>query len=88
MWRRKKADTSLNEVHPDGWAKQVSAPTLVAHGDLDQVIALERGKHLFESLHSKEKSWFVVRGANHRNVLVTSTPLYARMGEWFIDHVR
>jgi alpha-beta hydrolase superfamily lysophospholipase len=85
---RFRGDLALNEVHPDVWARQVTAPVLVAHGDRDQVIALKRGRHLFDTLHSKDKTWLVVHGATHRNVLTSSTPLYARMSEWFMEHVR
>lgn len=85
---RLRGGLALKEVHPDAWAKLVTAPVLVAHGDRDQVIALERGRQLFDALHSHDKSWLVVHGANHRNVLTTSAPLYASMSVWFIRHVR
>ncbi len=85
---RYRGDLVLGEVRPDIWARRVTTPVLIAHGDRDQVIALNRGRHLFDALHSNDKSWLVVPGANHRNVLTTSAPLYARMSEWFIAHVR
>jgi alpha-beta hydrolase superfamily lysophospholipase len=78
----------LQEVHPEVWAQRVSTPVLVAHGDRDQVIALKRGRHLFDSLHSRDKSWLLVPGANHRNVLTSSAALNTSMSEWFIAHVR
>lgn len=85
---RVRGGFELKKVQPKDWANNVTSPVLVVHGDRDQVIKLKRGKRLFDSLHSKEKAWLVVRGANHRNVLVIPTPLNARMGEWFIAHVR
>jgi alpha-beta hydrolase superfamily lysophospholipase len=85
---RYRGDLSLKDVNPDAWARRVTTPVLVVHGDRDQVIALKRGRHLFEALHSHDKSWLVIPGATHRNILVTSMPLYARMSEWFITHVR
>ena len=85
---RYRGDLELREVHPDVWAQLVTMPTMVAHGDRDQVIALKRGKHLFDALRSHDKSWLVVSGATHGNVLNTSAPLYASMSEWFMEYVR
>jgi alpha-beta hydrolase superfamily lysophospholipase len=78
----------LHDIHPDIWAKMVTTPVLVAHGDRDQVIALKRGRHLFDMFQSDDKSWLVIPGATHHNVLTNSGPLYSRMSEWFIEHVR
>ncbi|MDO8988855.1 MAG: alpha/beta fold hydrolase [Sideroxyarcus sp.] len=83
-----RGDLILKEVHPDVWAKRVTTPVLVAHGDRDQVISLKRGRRLFDSLPGKNKSWLLVSGATHRNVLTTSAPLYSGMSKWFIAHVR
>ena len=78
----------LEDVRPDRWAKNITVPVLVAHGDRDSLISLERGRHLFDALRSTDKSWVIVPGADHRNVLGTAMPLYAEMSEWFIAHVR
>jgi alpha-beta hydrolase superfamily lysophospholipase len=85
---RLRGGLALQEVHPDVWAQRVSTPVLVAHGDRDQVIALKRGRHLYDSLSSDDKSWLVIPRASHRNILITSAPLYARMSEWFINRVK
>jgi alpha-beta hydrolase superfamily lysophospholipase len=85
---RLRGGLKLHEVQPGIWAKRVSAPTLIAHGDRDQVISMGQGRRLFEAVRSRDKSWLVVRGANHRNVLIGSTPLYASMSAWLIAHVR
>ncbi len=85
---RERGGLAVGEVRPGHWAQHVTVPVLVAHGDRDEVVALERGRHLFSALHSRDKSWLVVHGANHRNVLVASASLYARMSEWLIAHVR
>lgn len=88
MMVRLRGGPALRDVQPDVWARAVMVPVLVAHGDRDQVIVQARGRHLFNALHSREKAWVNVRGANHRNVLVSSAPLYASMSAWFIAHVR
>lgn len=88
LFTRQRGGLALQDVQPGAWARHVTTPALVAHGDRDEVIALERGRQLFNALRSRDKSWVVVRGATHRNVLVTSAKLYAGMSEWFIGHVR
>lgn len=88
LMMRIRGNLMLNDIRPDVWARRVTTPVLVAHGDRDQVIALKRGKHLFDMLQSDDKSWLVVSGANHHNVLTHAGPLYAQMSEWFIEHVR
>lgn len=88
MMLRLRGGPALRDVQPDVWAGSVTVPVLVAHGDRDQVIAQGRGRHLFNALHSTEKTWVNVPGANHRNVLVSSAPLYATMSAWLIAHVR
>jgi alpha-beta hydrolase superfamily lysophospholipase len=88
MMVRLRGGPALRDVQPDAWARAVTVPVLVAHGDRDQVIVQGRGRHLFNALHSREKTWVNVPGANHRNALVSSAPLYARMSAWFIAYVR
>jgi uncharacterized protein len=60
----------------------------MAHGDVDPLISMERGKRLFNAIGSREKLWIKVPGANHNNILITPIPLYAAMGEWFINYCR
>ncbi len=79
---------AVRDVRPGVWAQRVTTPVLVAHGDRDRVIQLDRGKRLFNALHSSDKSWVVVHGASHGNVLASSAALYAGMSAWFIGHMR
>ncbi len=46
---------------------QLSLPTLVIHGDRDDLIPLPLGRAVFDALKAK-KEWFVVQGADHNNV--------------------
>lgn len=75
-------------VEPVRWAKKVTAPTLMAHGDADSLITWKRGKRLFNAIGSKKKLWVNVTDANHNNILITPMPLYAAMGEWLINNSR
>lgn len=88
MMMRLRGGPGLQDVQPDAWASSVTVPVMVAHGDRDQVVVQRRGRRLYNALHSRSKAWVNVPGADHRNVLVSSAALYARMSEWFIAHVR
>jgi alpha-beta hydrolase superfamily lysophospholipase len=78
----------LENVQPVVWANKITAPTLIVHGERDALIAIERGKRLFEAIQSKNKLWLKVPGADHNTILVTDMPVYAKMGEWFIASLR
>lgn len=49
-------------------AKQITAPTLLVHGDRDTIIPIELGRNLHESF-SASKQWVEVRGAGHNDLL-------------------
>jgi alpha-beta hydrolase superfamily lysophospholipase len=79
---------ALGSINSAALAKQVTMPTLVAHGTADRVIPLEAGRRLYEALpEALEKKWVEIPGADHDNVLVTDFPIYAAMAEWMVRHV-
>jgi pimeloyl-ACP methyl ester carboxylesterase len=78
----------LHDVRPDLWAKNITTPVFVAHGDRDPLISPKRARRLFDAFESPEKRWATVPGAHHGNILTTELPLFADMSEWFIAHVR
>jgi len=73
-------------VQPSTWAQDIEIPVLVAHGDQDQTIPMERGQELYQAFASQKKQWVKVEGGDHNNVLITPMPLYATMAAWFLDH--
>ncbi|HSB71996.1 MAG TPA: alpha/beta fold hydrolase [Candidatus Methylomirabilis sp.] len=83
-----KGEPRLSEIRPEVWAGRVKAPTLVVHGDCDQLIPIERGRKLYEALASDEKRWIQVAAAGHHNVLTTPAPLYAEMSAWLLRWMR
>jgi fermentation-respiration switch protein FrsA (DUF1100 family) len=48
-------------------ASKVSCPSLVIHGDMDQVVSFRHGEKLFKAL-PEPKSFLKVSGAEHNNV--------------------
>jgi alpha-beta hydrolase superfamily lysophospholipase len=79
-----KSEPRLSAVRPEVWAGQVKIPTLVVHGDQDELIPIERGRKLYEAIASKEKRWIQVAAGDHHNVLTTPAPLYAEMSGWLL----
>lgn len=78
-----RSGTHISQVSPLTWAADVRAPTLVVHGEQDELIGMARAQRLFDALGA-EKRFVVVPGAGHGNVLRTDMPLYATMAEWFL----
>ena len=74
----------IGEVNPALLASKIFQPTLVVHGDADDLISLERGKALYESFAGK-KEFLLVPGGTHDNVLVTDAPVFAGMARWFLE---
>ncbi|MGJ8658153.1 MAG: alpha/beta hydrolase [Akkermansiaceae bacterium] len=76
----------FSKVQPANWAKQILTPTLVVHGNTDELIPEPRGKFLYQSFASPDKKYLTVKGANHNNILITPMPLYAEMADWILTH--
>ncbi len=75
----------LKSVQPYQWARAVTTPTLVFHGDVDDLISIERGHALYDAFASSHKAWIPVSDGGHGNVLITPAPTYRMMAEWMID---
>ena len=79
-WR---GGADVAEVNPVLVAAGISVPTLVVHGDADDLISFERGRRLYEAL-AGEKEFLKVEGGTHDNVLVTDAPVFREMARWFL----
>jgi len=73
----------LEEVRPVDLAASLKVPTLLVHGDADDLIVLSRGQALYEAF-AGEKKFVKVPGGTHSNVLVTEAPVFAEMAEWYL----
>lgn len=82
-----RGGVELRSVRPVAKAKTLRIPTLVIHGDEDELIREGRGRELYNSF-AGPKRWLTVSGGNHDNVLVTEAPVYAEMVKWLLmtDH--
>lgn len=83
-----RGGSDLHRVRPDRWASRITLPVFIAHGDSDPLISLNHGRRLFEAFPGPDKTWTIVPGADHYNILVTDMPLYARMSAWLAEYFR
>ena len=50
------------------YVSNISCPIAVFHGTEDEVIPLESGKKLFESIPDGQKEFYLIEGARHNNI--------------------
>ena len=74
----------VREVEPVKLAEGLKLPTLVIHGDADDLISCERGENLYAAFSGRKK-FVSVPGGTHDNVLVTEAPVYAEMARWLLE---
>lgn len=74
----------VRKVEPVALAGKLALPTLVIHGNKDDLISHERGENLFGAFAGR-KNFVTVPGGNHDNVLITEAPVYAEMAKWFLS---
>lgn len=80
IWR---GGVDLESVRSIDRVSEIVCPTLVVHGDADDVVPMECGRRTFAKLIS-EKDFETVEGGGHDNVLITEEPVYARMAAWLM----
>ena len=56
--------------------KEIRLPTLVIHGEEDNLVYLREGKLVFEHLGSQKKKMLTIPGAGHNDVIIADLPRY------------
>lgn len=64
--------------------RSVYQPTLLIHGEKDQIIPVQEGQELYENSAASEKSIFIVPGADHNDVMVVRQEQYFQAIEDFV----
>jgi len=49
--------------------RNISLPTLVIHGEFDQIIPVEEGKSLFETIGAEDKRLIIIPGVDHNTIM-------------------
>ncbi len=68
----------LNELEAEARKKvsRITLPTLVIHGERDQLVPLEQGEELYRALASEQKKLFTIPLADHNNIFFVETENY------------
>ena len=64
--------------------RQVNKPTLIIHGEYDQIMSVKEGKELYQSSGAQDKRILIIPGADHNDVMVVKQNLYFDTIEEFV----
>jgi alpha-beta hydrolase superfamily lysophospholipase len=66
--------------------RQVRKPTLIIHGEYDQIISVTEGRELYENSGAKDKKILIIPGADHNDIMVIATDMYFDTIEEFVKN--
>jgi len=67
--------------------RQISKPTLVIHGERDQILPVTEGQELYRNSGAPDKKLLIIPGADHNDVMVRDQNLYFdTIGEFVKSH--
>jgi alpha-beta hydrolase superfamily lysophospholipase len=64
--------------------RQVHKPTLIMHGEYDQMISIDEAKELYQNSGAQEKEILIIPGADHNSIQIVEQDLYFGTIERFI----
>lgn len=64
--------------------RQVQKPTLIIHGEYDQVLPLSEGQELHQNSGAKDKQLLIIPSADHNSIMTVALDLYFDTIENFI----
>jgi hypothetical protein len=65
--------------------RQVHKPTLIIHGEYDQIIPIREGEELYGNSGAQDKRILIIPGADHNDVMIVKQSLYFDTIEKFIN---
>jgi alpha-beta hydrolase superfamily lysophospholipase len=68
-----------------GLIRKVSIPTLVMHGEYDQIVSVEEGKALYENIAAKDKRLLIIPGVDHNTIFSGGMEPYIKALRDFIS---
>lgn len=66
--------------------RQIHIPTLIIHGENDELISVEEGKELYENSAAQDKQILIVPGAGHNDIMMLDQDTYFSTVEEFIKN--
>jgi alpha-beta hydrolase superfamily lysophospholipase len=65
--------------------EKISLPTLIIHGEYDQIVPVEEGKALYETIAAKDKHLIIIPGADHNTIMSGGMQQYLQVLHDFIS---
>jgi esterase/lipase len=56
--------------------RSISNPTLIIHGEMDEIIYIQEGKELFQDSGASDKSILIIPGSRHNDLLFNGKTQY------------
>ncbi len=75
-----EANPYLNKVK----IRRIAKPTLIIHGEQDELVPLAEGKELFQNSGAETKNLLVIPGAGHNDIMMVGGELYFGAIEAFV----
>lgn len=64
--------------------RRVYKPTLILHGEYDEIISVKEGEELYQNSGAKDKRILIIPGAGHNDILMVQPNLYFDTIEEFV----
>ncbi len=64
--------------------RQVRKPTLIIHGEYDQIISVTEGQELYVNSGARDKELLIIPGADHNDILMVASSRYFDTIEKFV----
>jgi len=65
--------------------RKIFIPSLVMHGEYDQIVPLEEGKNLYKTLGADDKRLVIIPGVDHNTIMSGGMQLYMKALQSFIS---
>ncbi|MBA7614514.1 hypothetical protein ES703_21779 [subsurface metagenome] len=56
--------------------RQIRTPSLIIHGESDELISVEEGKELYQNSAAQDKRILIIPGAGHNDIMIVEQNLY------------
>ncbi len=66
----------------------IMLPTLIIHGEEDQLVPLENARDLYHHLGAKEKELLIIPGATHNDIMMVGFPIYFEAIKRFVKKTK
>jgi len=65
--------------------RKISLPTLVMHGEYDQIVPVKEGRALYETIGAKDKRLLIIPGVDHNTIFMGGTEQYLQALKDFVS---